>query len=60
MIDRDEACDRLEDENLTDWEADFVASIRDWHGSLTDAQAETLARLVKRRLGEDCDPTDFQ
>jgi hypothetical protein len=60
MIDRDEACRLLADERLNEWEEEFVTSIADWHGALTDRQAEVLARLVRQRLHEDCDPSDFQ
>lgn len=47
-------CDELEDQNLTDWETEFVASIQDritlYQGEthISDAQGDWLNRLADK------------
>lgn len=37
-------------EGLTEWEADFIASLKGWAGAFTEKQAETLQKIYDRRL----------
>ena len=36
------------DDYLSEWESEFVASLQDWEGSLTDRQLEILEGLAGR------------
>ena len=42
------------DEGLTDWEVNFVTSVDDmrrWRGYVTTRQAQTIAKVWDRRIG---------
>lgn len=54
MADIKRLCDELEDHNLTDWETEFVASIKDrislYQGEtyISDAQGDWLNKLAEK------------
>ena len=39
------------DEDVTEWEADFISTLMDWEGCFTTRQAETLTKMHEKYIG---------